>query len=302
MSATNTAVNSGAAGVKGVATSIGIGVKGTSTSGTGVEAISTSGSGLYAWSTNAEGGVLRLDPRPRFVCPVRGLEWRVRQILTRRTGASGVYGEERQRRRIWRCGSFFQFWHGALLGDNTNSAGWAGYFTGRLYAASAFKPAAAVWSDSSDARLKKDVKALDGVLDRLLKLRGVTFAWIEPQKHGDRVGPQVGMIAQEVEQVFPDWVGTDADGYKTLTFRGFEALTVEGMRTLHNDNLSLHRENEALRHQVGDLEDRMKKVEANRPELVAGYGSHGFAALGGVALGLAAFFTSKRRLPPSSVS
>ena len=166
----------------------------------------------------------------------------------------------------------------------------------------ALKPGGGSWTASSDVRLKKDVKPLEGGLERLLKLRGVNFEWIEPEKQGNLTGTQIGMIAQEVEQVFPEWVRTDEKGYKTLTFRGFEALTVEGMRTLHNDNLSLRRENEALRHQVGDLEDRMKKVEAKSPELAAGYGSHGFAALGGIALGLAAFFTSRRRLPPSSVS
>ena len=32
------------------------------------------------------------------------------------------------------------------------------------------------------------------------------------------------MIAQEVEQVFPDWVETGKDGMKRLSIRGFEAL------------------------------------------------------------------------------
>lgn len=45
-------------------------------------------------------------------------------------------------------------------------------------------------------------------------LRGVTFEWIEPQKHGNRTGPRMGMIAQEVEQVFPDWVTTDHEALK----------------------------------------------------------------------------------------
>jgi hypothetical protein len=49
---------------------------------------------------------------------------------------------------------------------------------------------------------------------------------------GNLTGPQVGLIAQEVERVFPAWVSSDQDGYKELTIRGFEALTVEALREL----------------------------------------------------------------------
>ncbi len=67
------------------------------------------------------------------------------------------------------------------------------------------------------------------------------------------------MIAQEVEKVFPEWVGTDRDGYKTLTIRGFEALAVESLRTLKS-------ENDVLRQKLSDLEhtaDRTVKLEAD---------------------------------------
>jgi hypothetical protein len=92
------------------------------------------------------------------------------------------------------------------------------------------KPGGGSWSNSSDARLKKDTRPLEHALDRLLELRGVTYEWIEPAKHGNLTGTQIGMIAQDVEPVFPQWVGEDSDGYKTLGFMGFEALTVEALR------------------------------------------------------------------------
>ncbi|MBI5525713.1 MAG: hypothetical protein HY897_05210 [Deltaproteobacteria bacterium] len=55
------------------------------------------------------------------------------------------------------------------------------------------------------------------------------------------------MIAQEVEKIFPEWVGADKDGFKDLTFRGFEALTVEAMR-------ELKAENDALKERLAALE------------------------------------------------
>ena len=49
----------------------------------------------------------------------------------------------------------------------------------------------------------------------------------------------MGLIAQEVEQVFHNWIGVDAGGYKTLTTRGFEALIIEAIRELTEENRRL---------------------------------------------------------------
>jgi hypothetical protein len=94
------------------------------------------------------------------------------------------------------------------------------------------KPGGGSWSTTSDARLKRDVQDLDDSLERLLALRDVSFESKDPEAVHELHGVQVGMIAQEVEQVFPDWVDEGEDGYKRLTFRGFEAVTVEALREL----------------------------------------------------------------------
>lgn len=91
------------------------------------------------------------------------------------------------------------------------------------------------WTGSSDARLKTKVGQLKGALDKMLQLRGLHFEWKDPQKMGNRTGTQMGLMAQEVEKTFPEWVSTDPDGYKELTIRGFEALTIEAFRELKND-------------------------------------------------------------------
>jgi hypothetical protein len=94
------------------------------------------------------------------------------------------------------------------------------------------RPGGGSWTDSSDLRLKKEVAPLTEALGKLLQLRGVRFEWKEPEKMGNLTGPQMGLIAQEVETVFPEWVGTRPDGYKEVTIRGFEALTIEALREL----------------------------------------------------------------------
>jgi hypothetical protein len=102
----------------------------------------------------------------------------------------------------------------------------------------------------SDMRLKRDVAALEGALDRLLQLRGVTFDWNElGPKDGDGE-KQIGFIAQEVETIFPQWVRSNGDGYKHLAIRGFEALAVEALR-------QLQAEIEQLRGRIRMLEERL---------------------------------------------
>jgi hypothetical protein len=118
----------------------------------------------------------------------------------------------------------------------------------------AFKTTGSLWSTSSDERLKKDIKHLNGVLDRLSRLRGVSFEWQKPEEHGNLTGTQMGLVAQEVEEVFPEWVDADPNGYKILTLRGFEALTIEGFKELAAQNQSLKAKNNELEARLEDLE------------------------------------------------
>jgi hypothetical protein len=102
------------------------------------------------------------------------------------------------------------------------------------------------WTNSSDERLKQNIHPLDGALDKLLRLRGMEFEWKEPEKQGNLTGPQMGLVAQEVETVFPEWVGVDGQGYRTLTIRGFEALAIEAIKELKAENESLKKRCEEL--------------------------------------------------------
>jgi len=65
------------------------------------------------------------------------------------------------------------------------------------------------------------------------------------------------MIAQEVEEVFPDWVEENRRGHKTVTYRGFEALTVEALRDLRAEKDSqiavLRKQNALQAEQIAGL-------------------------------------------------
>lgn len=94
------------------------------------------------------------------------------------------------------------------------------------------KPGGGSWSSTSDLRLKTNVRPLEGALDALGRVEAVTFEYIDPAAIHEPAGVRTGVIAQQVEPLFPDWVEEGADGYKRVTFRGFEALAIAALREL----------------------------------------------------------------------
>jgi hypothetical protein len=119
-----------------------------------------------------------------------------------------------------------------------------------------------VWPPS-DKRMKQHIAPIEHALETLLKLRGVRFAW-RPQFDPD-ARPQVGMLADDVESVFPHWVQPGPDGYKRMSPQGFEGLAVEAMREL--ERRVAH--TEALMARVEALEHRIKQLEADDKPLPA---------------------------------
>lgn len=126
-------------------------------------------------------------------------------------------------------GQFLIFAHGGV-GINTEPFGFHLAVNGE-----AAKPDGGSWSSLSDARLKHDIAPLPpGSLDKLLALHGRTFEFNEEAIDSKLATPgrKVGLIAQEVEEVFPEWVKEDTEGYKYITEHGTTALFVEALREL----------------------------------------------------------------------
>jgi hypothetical protein len=88
---------------------------------------------------------------------------------------------------------------------------------------------------SSDKRLKENVKPLDDALDKINKINGVEFDWIDGKdKHGNSVhsntGHDVGVIAQEIEEVLPEVVTTRDSGYKAVKYEKIVPLLIEAIK------------------------------------------------------------------------
>jgi hypothetical protein len=72
---------------------------------------------------------------------------------------------------------------------------------------------AAAFGSWSDSRLKENIVDLPSQLDNIMSLRPVEFDYIESEGGGH----QIGFIAQEVQEIYPDLVGERTDGMLTLT-------------------------------------------------------------------------------------
>jgi hypothetical protein len=84
-------------------------------------------------------------------------------------------------------------------------------------------------NSSSDKRLKKNIKTVTSALDTVDALRGVSFEW----KEGN--GKAIGLIAQEVQEVLPEIVSTDDNGYLSIRYNNVVGVLVEAIKELKAD-------------------------------------------------------------------
>lgn len=84
----------------------------------------------------------------------------------------------------------------------------------------------------SDRRFKTNISPLSSVLNKVLKIEGVTYNWRQdefPEKaFGDRT--EIGFIAQELEKYFPELVNTDKDGYKSVQYSHMVPVLLEAIK------------------------------------------------------------------------
>jgi len=78
---------------------------------------------------------------------------------------------------------------------------------------------------TSDIRVKTNIKNISNPIEKLSKINGVSFDWKNTEKSS------LGLIAQEVEKVFPEIVNTDEEeNFKTLNYNGMIGVLVEAIK------------------------------------------------------------------------
>jgi hypothetical protein len=93
----------------------------------------------------------------------------------------------------------------------------------------------------------------DAATRKIRELRGVTWEWREDAPAEAQQQPGIGVIAQEVEKVFPELVMTDEQGLKRVEYSGLIAPLIEAVK---------------------ELDDRLRRLEARFQKPDAGDEQH----------------------------
>ncbi|WP_409480109.1 tail fiber domain-containing protein [Pseudobdellovibrio sp. HCB154] len=113
-------------------------------------------------------------------------------------------------------------------------------------------------TDSSDARLKKNIMPLDFSLEKILQIEGVSYNWIDKDRSPKK---QIGFIAQQLEEIYPELVETDKQGMKSVNYSHLVAPLVEAVKTLYNKITGVEREIASLKAENEELKTKVKEFD-----------------------------------------
>ena len=111
-------------------------------------------------------------------------------------------------------------------------------------------------SARSDIRLKNTINDLsDDLVNNYLNLRPVTYYWNNDKSSDTKL--QFGLIAQEVEKLFPEMVNTGSDNMQTKSIN-YQALHALSLKVIQVQQAEINN----LKKKQIEIEDRLLKLEA----------------------------------------
>lgn len=108
-------------------------------------------------------------------------------------------------------------------------------------------PVADAWTTYSSRRWKRNIEPIEGSLNKVMNLRGVSFEWKENGKE------DIGLIAEEVAEVIPEVVAFEENGEdaQSIDYSRLVAVLIEATK-------EQQKEIEGLIAEISELKDRIK--------------------------------------------
>ena len=125
-------------------------------------------------------------------------------------------------------------------------------------------------TETSDQRFKKNILPLENSLSKLLSLRGVSYQWRIDDFPNRRFkeGSNIGLIAQEVQQLFPELVSTNSEGFLSVSYSGLSPIIIEAMKEqqkliedLQSELKEADNRYKALLERISSIEQALKKQD-----------------------------------------
>lgn len=143
-------------------------------------------------------------------------------------------------------GNFELYYKGDIRGEFTSNSG--------------------IYASVSDRRLKRNIRPLDGILEKVQRLKPSSYAFRSDRKKESHLG----FIAQDVQTVFPELVNESTVGdtdekILTLEYAGLSVVAIAAVQELlkqqRTENAALCLENREMKNQVVQLADRLDQLE-----------------------------------------
>ncbi len=106
---------------------------------------------------------------------------------------------------------------------------------------------------SSDLRLKEEIRGFDSILERYVQLEPVFYKWRSEEFPELHLGTSEisGLIAQNVEQLFPELVAYDEDGFRQINFSAIDFYTIQAIKEQQE--------------QIDSLQAQLASISSNPP-------------------------------------
>jgi len=118
-------------------------------------------------------------------------------------------------------------------------------------------------SQYSDQTLKTNIAPVGSTLLKILDLQACTFNWKNGALYDHEMpsATQIGLIAQDVEKLFPEIVSETSDGFKTIDYTKIGVLMIPAIKELYEIIKNKDSEISNLRSEIELLNSRLYKLE-----------------------------------------
>ena len=99
-------------------------------------------------------------------------------------------------------------------------------------------------TQNSDSRLKTDIQPIDNALSGITQLSGYRYNWLD--KNADQ-STQIGVIAQDVQKIYPELVRADCKGILSVNYSGLVPVLINAIKEQNEKFNALASEVESLK-------------------------------------------------------
>ncbi|GIV26827.1 MAG: hypothetical protein KatS3mg027_0641 [Bacteroidia bacterium] len=151
-------------------------------------------------------------------------------------------------------------------GNLSRNLGKPGHMWNGVYASDYYINVCGSWLSAwtcSDIRYKKDIKEISNTLNDVLKLQPVYYKWRKdefPDMHFNEK-QQIGLIAQDVEKIFPELISTNDKGYKSIDYGKFAPILIQAIKEQQLLITELQQKNKILESKIKELENLKEEIE-----------------------------------------